>query len=128
MESPFILYLRKPLKTCIDWLKVKILIRSLTEINFSLNNFSGKIPIIGVGGVSNGRDAFDKIKAGASLVQLYSAFVYQGPPVVYTVASELATLLRENGFENVQQAVGVDAKKWSFFFKCILATCTLIIL
>ena len=90
---------------------IQYLQRSTTEINFSLNNFSGKIPIIGVGGVSNGQDAFDKIKAGASLVQLYSAFVYQGPPVVYTVAYELATLLRENGFENVQQAVGVDAKK-----------------
>ena len=91
--------------------KDTISLRSSTEIDFSLNNFSGKIPIIGVGGVSNGQDAFDKIKAGASLVQLYSAFVYQGPPVVYTVASELAKLLRENGFENVQQAVGIDANK-----------------
>ena len=65
--------------------------------------FLGTIPIIGVGGISNGRDAFEKIKAGASLVQLYSAFAYQGPPVVYNVATELAELLREceNGLANV---------------------------
>ena len=75
--------------------------------------FLGTIPIIGVGGISNGRDAFEKIKAGASLVQLYSAFAYQGPPVVYNVATELAELLRENGLANVQQAVGMDVdKKW----------------
>ena len=73
--------------------------------------FLGTIPIIGVGGISNGRDAFEKIKAGASLVQLYSAFSYQGPPVVYNVATELAELLRENGLANVQQAVGMDVDK-----------------
>ena len=76
-----------------------------------LNIFLGTIPIIGVGGISNGRDAFEKIKAGASLVQLYSAFTYQGPPVVYNVATELAELLRENGLANVQQAVGMDVDK-----------------
>ena len=52
------------------------------------------MPIIGVGGVSSGQDAYEKIRAGASLVQLYSAFVYHGPPIVYSVASELAELLR----------------------------------
>ena len=49
---------------------------------------------MGVGGVSNGKDAYEKIRAGASLVQLYSAFVYQGPPVVFSVATQLAELLR----------------------------------
>ena len=49
---------------------------------------------MGVGGVSNGKDAYEKIRAGASLVQLYSAFVYQGPPVVFSVATQLAQLLR----------------------------------
>ena len=52
------------------------------------------VPIIGVGGVSSGADAYEKIRAGACLVQIYSAFAYQGPPVVYTIASELAELLR----------------------------------
>jgi dihydroorotate dehydrogenase len=54
----------------------------------------GSIPIIGVGGISNGQEAYDKIRSGASLVQLYTAFVYQGPPVVYSVATQLAELLR----------------------------------
>ena len=54
----------------------------------------GSIAIVGVGGVSNGKDAYEKIRAGASLVQLYSAFVYQGPPVVFSVATQLAELLR----------------------------------
>ena len=52
------------------------------------------MPIIGVGGVSSGQDAYEKIRAGASLVQLYSAFAYHGPPIVYSVASELAEILR----------------------------------
>ena len=48
--------------------------------------------------------------------QFYSsAFVYQGPPVVYSVATELAELLRQNGLKNVQQAVGIDAK-WMFLY------------
>ena len=54
---------------------------------------SGKLPIIGVGGVSSGQDAYEKIRAGASLVQFYSALVYHGPPVVSRVKRELAELL-----------------------------------
>jgi len=63
---------------------------------------------VGVGGVSNGKDAYEKIRAGASLVQLYSAFVYQGPPVVFSVATQLAELLRKDGFSSVSEAVGAD--------------------
>lgn len=54
---------------------------------------SGKIPIIGVGGISCGADAYSKIKAGASLVQLYTALIYQGPPVVSKINRELSELL-----------------------------------
>ena len=54
---------------------------------------AGQVPIIGVGGVSCGQDAYEKIRAGASLVQLYSALVYQGPPVVKRIKRELAELL-----------------------------------
>lgn len=53
----------------------------------------GKIPIVGVGGVSCGQDAYDKIKAGASLVQLYTALVFKGPPVVSKIKRELKELL-----------------------------------
>lgn len=54
----------------------------------------GKIPIIGVGGISSGKDAFEKITAGASLVQLYTALAYEGPPVVGRIKKELAHILR----------------------------------
>lgn len=54
----------------------------------------GKVPIVGVGGISSGQDAFEKIKAGASLLQLYSSLAFQGPPVVNAVKRDLAKLLR----------------------------------
>nr|XP_020643953.1 dihydroorotate dehydrogenase (quinone), mitochondrial [Pogona vitticeps] len=68
----------------------------------------GRVPIIGVGGISNGQHALEKIRAGASLVQMYTALTYRGPPVVQAVKRELEALLREQGFQNVQEAVGAD--------------------
>jgi len=69
-----------------------------------------KIPIIGVGGVSSGQDAFEKICAGASLVQLYSAIVFQGPPVVAKIRRELKQILEKEGIENISKAVGLAHK------------------
>ena len=60
----------------------------------SLGYFLGTIPIIGVGGVSSGEEAYRKIRSGASLVQLYTALVYEGPPVVRKIKRELEELLR----------------------------------
>ena len=54
----------------------------------------GELPIIGVGGVSSGQDAYDKIRSGASLVQLYTSMVYAGPVVVTRINNDLAELLR----------------------------------
>jgi dihydroorotate dehydrogenase len=71
----------------------------------------GKIPIIGVGGVSTGQDAYDKIKAGASLVELYSSFTYAGPSLVPRIKKELAQCLRKDGYESVAEAVGADHRK-----------------
>ncbi|XP_036399947.1 dihydroorotate dehydrogenase (quinone), mitochondrial [Megalops cyprinoides] len=68
----------------------------------------GKVPIVGVGGVASGQDALDKIRAGASLVQLYTSLTYQGPPVVTKVKRELEQLLKEQGFTSVCEAVGAD--------------------
>uniref|UniRef100_A0AAY4BSL4 Dihydroorotate dehydrogenase (quinone), mitochondrial n=1 Tax=Denticeps clupeoides TaxID=299321 RepID=A0AAY4BSL4_9TELE len=68
----------------------------------------GKIPIIGVGGIASGQDAMEKIRAGASLVQLYTALVYHGPPVVTKIKKELEDLLKEQGFSNISEAVGAD--------------------
>jgi len=66
----------------------------------------GKIPIIGVGGISNGQDAFDKIHAGASLVQLYTSFAFQGPPVVRRIKRELDDIIKSHGYKNIAEAVG----------------------
>ena len=68
----------------------------------------GKIPLIGVGGISNGAQAYSKIKAGASLVQLYSAMVYQGPKIASNISEELACLLKQDGFNNISKAIGAD--------------------
>ncbi|QOD38062.1 quinone-dependent dihydroorotate dehydrogenase [Candidatus Wolbachia massiliensis] len=66
----------------------------------------GKILLIGCGGISSGADAYEKIKAGASLVQLYTALIYQGPQVVNKINLELAELIRRDGLNNVSEAVG----------------------
>ena len=66
----------------------------------------GRLPIIGVGGVGSGRDAYDKIKAGASLVQIYSMMVYEGPGVVSRIRRELADIMLENGYKSVDEFVG----------------------
>jgi dihydroorotate dehydrogenase len=69
-----------------------------------------QIPLIGVGGVSNGRDAYDKIRAGASLVQMYTALIYQGPGLINRIKRELAGLLRDDGFASLSEAVGADQR------------------
>ncbi len=68
----------------------------------------GRVPLIGVGGVGSAADAYAKIRAGASLVQLYTALVYQGPGLVAEIKSGLAVLLRRDGFSQVSEAVGAD--------------------
>lgn len=69
----------------------------------------GKLSLIGTGGIASGHDAYRKIKAGASLVQLYTALVFQGPRLIVQIKQELADLLTADGFDNIAQAVGVDA-------------------
>jgi dihydroorotate dehydrogenase len=66
----------------------------------------GALPLIGVGGIASGADAYAKIRAGASLVQLYTALAYQGPALVGRIKRELADLLRRDGFGSVAEAVG----------------------
>ncbi|XP_007938512.1 dihydroorotate dehydrogenase (quinone), mitochondrial [Orycteropus afer afer] len=71
----------------------------------------GRVPIIGVGGISSGQDALEKIRAGASLVQLYTALIYCGPPVVGRVKRELEALLKEQGFSSITEAIGADHRR-----------------
>ena len=70
----------------------------------------GRIPIIGVGGISSGEDAYKKIRAGASLVQLYTALIFEGPRLVGRINEDLAALLSADGFGSVAEAVGADHK------------------
>ena len=71
----------------------------------------GKLPLIGVGGIGSAEQAYAKIKAGASLVQLYTALVYEGPGLVDRIKRGLIELLRRDGFKSIAQAVGADHRK-----------------
>jgi len=66
----------------------------------------GKIKIIGVGGISNGKDAFEKISIGANALQLYTSLVYKGPNVVNDILEDLSNKIREKGLNNVNDLVG----------------------
>ncbi|XP_030373825.1 dihydroorotate dehydrogenase (quinone), mitochondrial [Scaptodrosophila lebanonensis] len=77
---------------------------------YALTN--GRIPIIGVGGISSGYDAYEKIEAGASYVQIYTALVYEGPELVERVKEQLSILIAEKGFDNVQDAVGSNYRDY----------------
>ncbi|XP_074604913.1 dihydroorotate dehydrogenase 2 isoform X2 [Brevipalpus obovatus] len=70
----------------------------------------GKVPIIGVGGIQNAKDAYEKIRAGASLVQIYTALTFKGPMIVSSLASELSELMRKDGFSSIGEIIGIDAK------------------
>jgi dihydroorotate dehydrogenase len=67
-----------------------------------------QFPLIGCGGVASGADAYAKIRAGATLVQLYSMLVYEGPPLVRRIKDELAVLLARDGLTSVVDAIGAD--------------------
>jgi dihydroorotate dehydrogenase len=69
-----------------------------------------QFPLIGCGGVGSGAQAYAKIRAGATLVQLYSAMVFEGPPLVRRIKDELALLLASDGFASVNDAVGADLR------------------
>ena len=67
---------------------------------------NGKIPIIGVGGINSGKSAYEKIIAGASLLQLYTGLVYKGPSLVKNIKKELIQILKEDGLNNIKEAIG----------------------
>ena len=70
---------------------------------------NGKIPIIGVGGINSGKSAYEKIIAGASLLQLYTSFVYRGPSVAKNIKKELIQILKAEGLNNIKEAIGKGA-------------------
>lgn len=68
----------------------------------------GKLPIIGSGGIFTADDAYDKIRAGASLIEIYTALIYRGPGVIRELASGLKDRLRKDGFTSIKEAIGAD--------------------
>ncbi|MFD0958593.1 quinone-dependent dihydroorotate dehydrogenase [Paenibacillus chungangensis] len=68
----------------------------------------GKLPIIGSGGIFTAQDAYDKIRAGASLVEVYTALIYKGPGLLRELTSGLSECLRRDGYSHIAEAVGVD--------------------
>ena len=70
----------------------------------------GKIPIIGVGGISSADDAFQKISLGASLIQIYTSLIYKGPNIIIEILDGLEKILKKNGFKNINSAVGCKVK------------------
>lgn len=90
--------------------------KPLTEISTSwvkeiYQEVGDKVPIIGVGGIFTGEDAYEKIRAGASLVQVYTGMIYQGPGIVKQINKKLLRLMARDGFTHISEAVGVDARK-----------------
>ena len=67
---------------------------------------NGRIPIIGVGGVNSGKSAYEKILAGASLLQLYTGFVYRGPSAAKDIKKELIEILKSEGISNLKDVIG----------------------
>ena len=87
------------------------LVEKSTRILAKLSELTN-IPLIGVGGISTGEQAYAKIRAGASAVQLYTALVYGGLSLAAKIARELDVLLERDGFKNVRDAVGTDKGRW----------------
>lgn len=71
---------------------------------------NGKLPIIGVGGIASGIDAYEKIRAGASLVQLYTALVFEGPGLIKRIKQDLSAFMDRDGFTSISDAIGVDSR------------------
>ncbi|SFB93279.1 dihydroorotate oxidase A [Halobiforma haloterrestris] len=82
--------------------------RSTAVIRAIAQHTDGELPIVGVGGVDSAESAYEKIRAGASLVQLYTGFVYGGPSTAKRINRGLAALLERDGFASVEDAVGAD--------------------
>lgn len=86
-----------------------VMFEMTTNLLFNMYRLTQKkIPLIGNCSVSNGDHAYKKIRAGASLVQIYTALVYEGPLVVRKIKRELTALLKRDGFKSVAEAVGAD--------------------
>jgi dihydroorotate dehydrogenase len=83
--------------------------RSTMLIRHIYSITQGKVPIIGVGGVFTGRDAYEKIRAGANLIQIYTSLIYRGPSVAKSIQQELLRWMERDHLSSIQEAVGLDS-------------------
>ena len=86
-----------------------IYIKSTLLLKKMYNLTNGQSHMIGVGGISNGLECYEKIKAGASLIQLYTSLIYQGPSIIEKIKKELLICLATDGYKNVKEAIGKEA-------------------
>ena len=77
-------------------------------ISLAYKNYKNKLVIIGCGGIFSAEDAYRKIKLGATLLQLITGLIYEGPLLVAKINSDLPKLLKKDGFKNLSEAIGVD--------------------
>ncbi|MEH1889985.1 MAG: quinone-dependent dihydroorotate dehydrogenase [Nostoc sp.] len=84
--------------------------RSTEVIRFIWQQTQGQIPIIGVGGIFSGEDAWEKITAGASLIQVYTGWIYEGPLMVRRILLDLLIRLEQSGLNSINEAVGLQTK------------------
>jgi dihydroorotate dehydrogenase len=80
-------------------------------ISKTYKNFGDKIIIVGAGGIFSAKDAYEKIKRGASLVELITGMIYEGPSLIGDINRGLAKELKKDGFENIRQAIGAYHKQ-----------------
>ena len=106
-------YLRSKHKSETGGLSGKPVFRTSTAILADMyRRVNGEVPLIGIGGVGSGEDAYTKLRAGASLIQFYTALVFDGPSIVPKIKSDLAAFLSADGFDNVSSVVGLDSSKY----------------
>lgn len=82
--------------------------RALEVLRLAYALSGGRLPLIGVGGIDSAEAAYARIRAGASLIQLYTALVYRGPGLIGEITQGLERLLAKDGFSSLEQAIGAD--------------------
>jgi len=85
--------------------------RSYEVLRIVANEVFGKVPIISVGGIDSAKEAYKRIRAGASLVQVYSGIIYKGPGVIREINKGIIEFLKKDGFSHISEAIGIDIPK-----------------
>ncbi len=85
--------------------------RSYEVLKIVANEVFGKVPIVSVGGIDSAEEAYKRIKAGASLLQIYTAIIYKGPGIVKEINEGMIKLLKNDGYTHISEAIGADIPK-----------------